>query len=102
MLSKIYEKIKIFIKENYKFILSLIAIVFLLTYELPYVVYTPGGIVNLEKRISVKNGYDSKGSINMSYVTLRKGNIPSILLSYVIKVWDLIKEIEVMNLLMIC
>ena len=55
MLSKIYEKIKIFIKENYKFILSLIAIVFLLTYELPYVVYTPGGIVNLEKRISVKN-----------------------------------------------
>lgn len=95
MLSKIYEKIKIFIKENYKFILSLIAIVFLLTYELPYVVYTPGGIVNLEKRISVKNGYDSKGSINMSYVTLRKGNIPSILLSYVIKDWDLLKESEV-------
>lgn len=31
----------------------------------------------------------------MSYVTLRKGNIPSILLSYVIKDWDLLKESEV-------
>ena len=31
----------------------------------------------------------------MSYVTLRKGNIPSILLSFVIPDWDLLKESEV-------
>lgn len=95
MHNKIYEKIKTFIKENYKFMLVLILLVVVFTYEFPYVVYTPGGIVNLEKRIDVDNKYDSEGSLNMSYVTLRKGNIPSILLSYIIKDWDLLKESEV-------
>ncbi len=95
MLNKIYEKIKRFILENYKFLISLILIVVTLTYEFPYVVYTPGGIVNLENRIKIENDIENKGSFNMSYVTLRKGNLPSILLSYVIKDWDLIKENEI-------
>lgn len=95
MLNKIYEKIKQFILENYKFLIALILIVVTLTYEFPYVVYTPGGIVNLENRIKIENDIENKGSFNMSYVTLRKGNLPSILLSYVIKDWDLIKENEI-------
>ena len=95
MLNKIYEKIKQFILENYKFLISLILIVVTLTYEFPYVVYTPGGIVNLENRIKIENDIENKGSFNMSYVTLRKGNLPSILLSYIIKDWDLIKEKEI-------
>ena len=95
MLNKIYEKIKQFILENYKFLISLILIVVTLTYEFPYVVYTPGGIVNLENRIKIENDIENKGSFNMSYVTLRKGNLPSILLSYVIKDWALIKENEI-------
>ena len=73
----------------------LIVLVFTFTYEFPYVVYTPGGIVNLEKRIDVEKKVEKKGSLNMSYVTLRKGNIPSILLSFVIPDWDLLKESEV-------
>lgn len=95
MLNKIYEKIKRFILENYKFLIALILIVVALTYEFPYVVYTPGGIVNLESRIKIENDIENKGSFNMSYVTLRKGNLPSILLSYIIKDWDLIKEKEI-------
>lgn len=95
MLNKIYEKIKRFILENYKFMIVLILLVFAFTYEFPYVVYTPGGIVNLEKRIEVEDKVEKKGSLNMSYVTLRKGNIPSILLSFVIPDWDLLKESEV-------
>ena len=95
MLNKIYEKIKKFILENYKFMIILIVLVFTFTYEFPYVVYTPGGIVNLEKRIDVEKKVEKKGSLNMSYVTLRKGNIPSILLSFVIPDWDLLKESEV-------
>ena len=91
MLNKIYEKIKRFILENYKFMIILIVLVFTFTYEFPYVVYTPGGIVNLEKRIDVEKKVEKKGSLNMSYVTLRKGNIPSILLSFVIPDWDLLK-----------
>lgn len=95
MINKIYEKIKEFIKLNYKFLLFLLFICFLFTYELPYVVYTPGGIVPLEKRIKIDNEKTSEGSLNMSYVSLRKGTIPVVLLSYVVPNWDLKKEKDV-------
>lgn len=95
MFNKIYEKVKQFIKENYKFLLVFISLVILFTLELPYVVYTPGGIVPLEKRIEVTNKYDSKGSLNMSYVNFRKGTIPVIALSFIIPDWDLEKSSEV-------
>lgn len=95
MFNKIYEKIKEFIKENYKFFLVLISLIILFTIELPYVVYTPGGIVPLEKRIEVENKQKSSGSLNMSYVNFRKGTIPIILLSYIIPDWDKVSESEV-------
>lgn len=95
MFNKIYEKVKLFILENIKFLLVLATLVFLFTFELPFVVYTPGGIVNLDKRIKVEGSDKNDGTLNMSYVTLRKGNIPSILLSFVIPNWDLLKKEEV-------
>lgn len=95
MFSKLYEKIKIFILENMKFLISLMVLIFVFTYELPYVVYTPGGLVPLESRISIGGEYDSVGSLNMSYVSMRKGNLPTILLSYIIPNWDLVKSSEV-------
>ena len=91
MFNKIYDFLKRFIKECYKEIIFLIIIALLFFVELPYVIYTPGGLVNLDKRIEIKNGYESKGSINMTYVSLAKPNIPNILLSKVIKNWDLDK-----------
>lgn len=95
MFNKIYDKVKIFILENIRFLICLGALVLVFTYELPFAIYTPGGLVNLEKRIDVENSVDKDGSINMSYVSVRKGNIPSILLSFVIPDWDLKKEEEV-------
>ena len=95
MLNKIYEKVKLFILENIRFLICLIGIVFLFTFELPYVVYTPGGLVNLNDRITVSDGYSKGGSLNMSYVSMRKGTIPSILLSFVIPNWDLKKNEDV-------
>ncbi len=95
MLNKIYEKAKLFILENIRFLICLIGIVFLFTFELPYVVYTPGGLVNLNDRITVSDGYSKDGSLNMSYVSMRKGTIPSILLSFVIPNWDLKKNEDV-------
>lgn len=95
MLNKIYEKVKLFILENIRFLICLIGIVFLFTFELPYVVYTPGGLVNLNDRITVSDGYTKDGSLNMSYVSMRKGTIPSILLSFVIPNWDLKKNEDV-------
>lgn len=95
MFNKIYDKVKLFILENIRFLICLTILIFVFTFEFPYVVYTPGGLVNLNERIDVENGYDKNGSLNMSYVSMRKGTIPSILLSYVIPNWDLKKNEDV-------
>ena len=95
MFNKLYDSIKSFIVENYKFLIIWGIIIFLFFYEFPYVIYTPGGIVNLEERISVDDAYESDGSLNMSYVSLVKGTAPMILLSYIIPNWDLIDKDEI-------
>ena len=92
ILNKIYEHIKQFIKEEYKFLLIIVFLFLLFTVELPYVIYTPGGAINLEKRISIEDGYSSKGKLQMAYVTMVKGSVPYILLSKVLPNWDLEKK----------
>lgn len=95
MFAKIYEKIKRYIKDNYKFLISLLVIVILFTAELPYVIYTPGGIVELNDRIEIEDGYESKGSLNMSYVSLLKGKIPLLAVSFLFKDWDIVSSKEI-------
>lgn len=90
MTNKIYENIKKFIKENYKFLIIYGIILLLFTVSLDYEVYTPGSLSNLKNRIEVENGYESKGSFNLTYVSAKKGTIPFILLSYIIPSWDLV------------
>lgn len=92
MFTKIYDKLKKFFITNYKELLIILAAFLLFYIELPYVVYKPGGVVDLSSRIEVKNGYKYDGEINMSYVSMLKGNIPFILLSYVMPNWDLEKS----------
>lgn len=96
MFNKIYDSIKNFIINNYKFLIAWIIIVVLLFYELPYVIYTPGGIVNLEERIVVDGEEDvTAGSLNMSYVSLVKGTIPMLLISFVVPNWDILPSEEI-------
>ena len=96
MFNKIYDSIKNFIINNYKFLIARIIIVILFFYELPYVIYTPGGIVNLEERIVVDGEEDvTAGSLNMSYVSLVKGTIPMLLLSFVVPNWDILPSEEI-------
>ena len=95
MFSKLYEKFKKFMVNNYKFLLSLIVIIFFCFYELPYVIYTPGGVIPLEERIEVDNDNSYDGSLNMSYVTMLKGRIPLVLMSFVAKNWDLEKTQDI-------
>lgn len=96
MFNKIYDSIKNFIINNYKFLIVWIIIVVLLFYELPYVIYTPGGIVNLEERIVVDGEEDvTAGSLNMSYVSLVKGTIPMLLISFVVPNWDILPSEEI-------
>ena len=95
MFAKIYEKIKEFIKENYKELIVLIVIVLLFTIKLPYSIYTPGGAVNLNDRIRVENGYETEGSFNMAYVSMVRGSIPFLLISYVIPDWDIVPASDI-------
>ena len=91
MLNKIYEKIKQYIKENFWFLVSLIAIVLLFTIDLPYIVEMPGGYISLNDRIKVE-GRDSNSEMGMAYVTTLKGNIPFLLFSYISPDFDIVSK----------
>lgn len=95
MFNKIYEKLTKFINENFNFLLVLVVILTLFLVELPYAIYTPGGKVDLSKRVVVENGYKTEGELDMAYVSMVKSSIPFVLLSFVIPNWDLQKESEV-------
>jgi len=92
MFTKIYEKGKNFIKENYKSLIVLILIFMVFTIELPYSIYTPGGAVNLNDRVDVENKENVEGSFNMAYVSMVKGSLPFLLLSKVFPDWDIVKK----------
>ncbi len=89
MINKIYEKIKQFIKENYKFLIVLLFLFVFFFYELPFVIYRPGGTIDLEDRIEIADEKEQSGTLSMAYVSMMKGNIPFVLLSFVIPNWDL-------------
>ena len=79
---------KKFLKENIKELILLTLLILAVSIELPYYIEAPGGTINLTKRID-KNYNKKNGSLNMLYVTEYKGNIVTVLLSKVIKTWDL-------------
>lgn len=90
MFTKVYEKIKKICKENYKFLIAFVLLFVFFFYELPYVVYRPGGTIDLRDRIEIEGSYSQEGSLSMSYVSMMKGNIPFVLLSFVFPNWDLV------------
>lgn len=92
MLTKVYLKLKQFMKENYKSIIILILLYFTLTYPLPYYIYAGGGTINIDNRIVLKNKTTTKGSLNFAYVKELKGNVASFLLGKLIPSYDIEKE----------
>lgn len=90
-MKRIFDSIKKFIKENYKGILILVFIYLLFNTKLNFSIYSPGGLINLDKRITSEDKiYKSSGSINMTYVRLVKGTVPTYLLAKIIPTWDII------------
>lgn len=87
MLKKFYEKVRDFIKEEYKFILFLIVFVAICTWPVNYYIVIGGGISDVAPRVVVEDGYSSKGSFNLSYVSELKGTTLSYLFSYVMPHW---------------
>lgn len=95
MIKEIFQKIKQIITENISFFIIFFVLLFTLTYEFPYYIETPGGTIDIASRITVDNGYSSKGSFHMAYVSELKATIPTLLIAHFKKDWDVIKEAEV-------
>lgn len=91
MFNKLYEMWKKYIKENYKFLLILIASYIVLTFPLPYYIYTTGGIMNIQDKVTIENGYQSAGTFNFAYVSELRATIPTYLLSTMIPSWERVK-----------
>ncbi len=87
MFNQFYEKIKKFMKDNYKTIVLGICLYLVLSYPVPYYIFTGGGTININDRVIVEDGYSSKGSLNFAYVSELKGNVTTYLLSYLLN-WD--------------
>lgn len=77
------------IKENIIYLLIIIAVIIIMNINLPFSVYSPGGLINIEDRLTSVT-YKSKGSFNMTYVTSRSCNIPTCLLGLILPEWDII------------
>ena len=95
MINKIYSKIKEFIKENLFFIVLPFVVVGTLSFPLPYYVEAPGGIIDLNGKVNVINGYKQKGSLNLTYVSSYDGCIGTYLITKINKSWDLVPSSEV-------
>lgn len=83
------DKMKKFFKEEWKFLILMVCLYFGLTYELPFVIYTPGGHINMSSRVEGDNVYEEEGSLSMTYVSMVRGSIPFLALSFVIPNWDI-------------
>lgn len=81
-------------KENLVFLMAVIGIVFLFHFELPYVIYKPGGAIDLSDRVVVEEGFEASGSLSMAYVSMIRGNIPFLLFSYLMPNWDIVSTDE--------
>lgn len=95
MINKIYEKIKVFMKENYLWLLFYIVFMAVMLYPLPYYIYTGGGTIDVDDKIVVDEASSSEGTFNMCYVSEINATLPTYLLSFMIPSWDLVSKEEV-------
>lgn len=96
MFNKIYERVLEYIKEEYKFLLTLLILFVTMTYKLPYYVDKPGGIINISDRIKIDEKSHLKGTMNFAYVSEMNATIPTYIISKINKDWDLVKKEEVL------
>lgn len=87
-IKKFFNAILEFVIDEYKFLLFLGVFYIVCTWPVNYYIIVGGGISNVKERVIVEDGYKSKGSFNLSYVSELKGTTLSYLLSYVIPSWD--------------
>lgn len=80
---------------NLKELIFLIIFVCFCFYDTGYMIYKPGGIVNVDTRITGNNLYESSGTFNMAYVSAIKGKAPIYLIAKLMPNWELVKNSDV-------
>ena len=90
MLIKLYEKIKEIIKENYLYISLYFVLVAVCFYPLPFYIYNGGGTIDVTDRVEIEDGYASRGSYNLCYVSELRATLPSYLLAKILPSWDIV------------
>ena len=95
MINKVYEKVKDYIKENYKALLVFIILILVVTVRLPYYISALGGAIDTSEKIKVNTDFEMSGSLNMAYVSEVQGTIPLLLYAMINPDWDIEKEEEV-------
>lgn len=88
---------KDFLKKKYLYIIGFIVGIFLATYELPYYIDAPGGVIDVSSRIKIDNSYDVSGSFNMAYVSEYKATLPVLLIAKFNKDWNIQKKSDVLG-----
>lgn len=94
MFTKLYEKCKNYIKQNYKFLIVLLLSYIVFTFPLPYYIYTTGGIMDINDKVTIENAYKTKGTLNFAYVSELRATIPTYLMSMIIPSWERVKVEE--------
>ena len=95
MFNNIYENIREFIKEYLKILIFCVILLFLVFYKIPYYIYSPGGSISLNERITIEGEDNINGSYYMNYVTVRKANVPLVFISLFIPNWDIYNEEDI-------
>lgn len=78
-----------FLKENCIFLIIYIVVFVALIIKFPYYIDAPGGLINVDKRITIEGGgYSSKGSLNLAYVSEYEATLPMLFLSLFHDDWN--------------
>ena len=91
---KIYQETKAYIVDSWFFLLTLLVIFVVMTYQLPYYIDTGGGTIAIDDRIQIENETELEGSFNMAYVSEVRATVPTYLLSYVFNTWERVKIVD--------
>lgn len=93
------KKILTKLKEYKIYIIVLIASAIIFNIKLPYYVMAPGDIITIDNRIETTSKKESTGNINLLYVTEYEGTVSSVVMSFLMKNWDLekLEEVQLSN-----
>lgn len=92
MANKLYSKFKKILKNNYIYISIIFVFILVFIIPVPYSIEIPGGLIDVNDKITMKNEKytNTKGSLNLTYVTTLDGNVLTFLTSIFNRNWDAI------------